>query len=298
MKIGYPCINHSIGKKTVSTFRLSSYTEERLIQSIKYNLDTLVEILKYNIENNLMFFRISSEMIPFASHSICKFDWKEYFRSDFIKIGRLIKENDIRISMHPDQFVLINAKNQDIINNSIKELEYHTDILDLMRLDTSAKVQIHVGGAYGDREDSKKKFVSNYKNLLSEKVKRRLVIENDDHIYNLTDCIEIHWTTDIPILFDTFHHQCFGDNLPLIHALQTASDTWYKNRDGIIMIDYSNQEPNERKGKHSNTLDMKQFKEFVLSITSLDLDIMLEVKDKEKSAKNAIKIINQINCGL
>lgn len=298
MKIGYPCINHSIVKKTVSTFRLSSYTEERLIQSIRYNLDTLVEILKYNIENNLKFFRISSEIIPFASHSICKFDWKEYFRSDFIKIGRLIKENDIRISMHPDQFVLINAKNQDIVNNSIKELEYHTDILDLMRLDASAKVQIHVGGAYGDREDSKKKFVSNYKNLLSEKVKRRLVIENDDHIYNLTDCVEIHWTTDIPILFDTFHHQCFGDNLPLIHAVQTASDTWYKNRDGIIMIDYSNQEPNKRKGKHSNTLDMKQFKEFVLSITSLDLDIILEVKDKEKSAKNAIKIINQINCGL
>ena len=298
MKIGYPCINHSIGKKTVSTFRLSSYTEERLIQSIKYNLHTLVEILKYNIENNLMFFRISSDIIPFASHSICKFDWKEYFRSDFIKIGRLIKENKMRISMHPDQFVLINAKNQDIVNNSIKELGYHTDILDLMRLDTSAKVQIHVGGVYGDREDSKKKFISNYKNLLSEKVKRRLVIENDDHLYNFTDCIEIHWKTDIPILFDTFHHQCFGDNLPLIHALQRASDTWYKNRDGIIMIDYSNQEANERKGKHSNTLDMKQFKEFVLSITSLDLDIMLEVKDKEKSAKNALKIINQINSGL
>jgi UV DNA damage endonuclease len=298
MKIGYPCINHSIGKKTVSTFRLSSYTEERLIQSIKYNLHTLVEILKYNIENNLMFFRISSDIIPFASHSICKFDWKEYFRSDFIKIGRLIKENKMRISMHPDQFVLINAKNQDIVNNSIKELGYHTDVLDLMRLDTSAKVQIHVGGVYGDREDSKKKFISNYKNLLPEKVKRRLVIENDDHLYNFTDCIEIHWKTDIPILFDTFHHQCFEDNLPLIHALQTAQDTWYKNRDGIIMIDYSNQEANERKGKHSNTLDMKQFKEFVLSITSLDLDIMLEVKDKEKSAKNALKIINQINSGL
>lgn len=298
MKIGYPCINHSIGKKTVSTFRLSSYTEERLIQSIKYNLDTLVEILKYNIENNLMFFRISSDIIPFASHSICKFDWKESFRSDFIKIGRLIKENDMRISMHPDQFVLINSKNPDIVNNSIKELEYHTDVLDLMRLDTSAKVQIHVGGVYGDRVDSKKKFISNYKNLLSEKVKKRLVIENDDHLYNLNDCIEIHSNTDIPILFDTFHHQCFGDNLSLIDALQRASDTWYNHRDGIIMIDYSNQEPNERKGKHSTTLDMKQFKEFVLAITSVDLDIMLEIKDKEKSAKNALKLINQIMSGL
>ena len=64
------------------------------------------------------------------------------------------------------------------------------------------------------------------------------------------------------------------------------------------MIDYSNQEPNERKGKHSTTLDMKQFKEFVLAITSVDLDIMLEIKDKEKSAKNALKLINQIMSGL
>ena len=76
MKVGYPCINHSIGKQTVSTFRLSSYTEEKFIQCVNYNLATLVEILKFNIANNFMFFRISSDMIPFASHPICKFDWK------------------------------------------------------------------------------------------------------------------------------------------------------------------------------------------------------------------------------
>ena len=114
-------------KKTVSTFRFSLYSEERLIQSINYNLATLIEILKFNIDNNFMFFRISSDIIPFASHPICKFDWKEYFKSDLIQIGQLIKKHNIRISMHPDQFVLINAKNQDIVTTSIKELEYHTD---------------------------------------------------------------------------------------------------------------------------------------------------------------------------
>ena len=294
MKIGYPCINLSIRKKTISTFRLSSYSEERLIQSIKYNLDILVQILKYNIKNNLLFFRISSDIVPFASHSICKFDWKEYFRSDFIKIGRLIKKNNIRISMHPDQFVLINAKNQNIINNSIKELEYHTDILDLMGLDSSSKVQIHIGAIYGDREESKKNFIFNYKNLLSEQVKKRLVIENDDRLYGLKDCIEIHWRTEIPVLFDTFHHLCFDDDLPLIQALQRANDTWSINRDGILMIDYSNQEPNQRKGKHSSILDKKQFKEFIHSINSIDLDIMLEIKNKEVSAKDARKIIYKI----
>ncbi|MGZ5490639.1 MAG: UV DNA damage repair endonuclease UvsE [Nitrososphaeraceae archaeon] len=298
MKIGYPCINHSIGKKTVSTFRLSSYTEERFIQCVNYNLATLEEILKFNIANNFMFFRISSDMIPFASHPICKFDWKEHFKSDLIRIGQLINDHNIRISMHPDQFVLINSKSQEIVNNSIKELEYHTDLLDLMTLDYSAKVQIHIGGVYGDKEKSKKQFISNYKTLLSANIKKRLVIENDDHLYNLKDCIEIHEYIGIPILFDVFHHICFDNNLPLHIALQISNNTWNHSKDGIMMIDYSNQELNQRKGKHSHTLDIKQFEKFILSVSNLDLDIILEIKDKEKSAKKAIEVINKINRNL
>ena len=298
MKIGYPCINYSIGKKTVSTFRLASYSEERLIQCINYNLTTLIEILEFNIDNNLMFFRISSDIIPFASHAICKFDWKNYFQSDFIKIGQLIKKHNIRISMHPDQFVLINAKNQDIVAKSIKELEYHTDLLDLMELDYSAKVQIHIGGIYGDKEKSKQQFIANYKNLLTEEIKKRLVIENDDHLYNLKDCIEVYEYTKIPIIFDVFHHICFNSNLSVNDALQRASSTWNHNKDGIMMIDYSNQEPNQRKGKHSKALDIKEFENFILSVYNCDFDVMLELKDKEKSAMNAIKVINHNNSNL
>ena len=295
MKIGYPCINYSIGKKTISTFRLSSYSEERIIQCINYNLATLIKILKFNIDNNLMFFRIGSQTIPFASHPICKFDWKDYFSSEFIKIGQLIKKHNIRISMHPDQFVLINAKNQDIVAKSIKELEYHADFLDLMQLDTSAKIQIHIGGVYGDKQESKKRFILNYKYLLSDKVKKRLVIENDDHLYNLDDCLEIHHKIEIPIILDIFHHECFGNNLSLIDAINKTNYTWNHKKDGTMMIDYSNQEPNQRKGKHSRVLDMKKFLQFILSIKYIDLDIMLEIKDKEKSAKNARNLLDQIN---
>ena len=120
MKIGYPCINYSIRKKTIATFRLSSYSEERLIQCVNYNLATLMEILRFNIDNNFMFFRISSDIIPFASHPICNFDWRDYFKHEFTKIGQLIKKHNIRISMHPDQFVLINAKNQHIVDNVVE----------------------------------------------------------------------------------------------------------------------------------------------------------------------------------
>lgn len=86
MKIGYPGINHSIGRKSISTFRLSSYSEKRLIECIQYNLDTLVDILNFNIKHELLFFRLSSDIIPFASHDVCKFNWQDYFRSDFLKL--------------------------------------------------------------------------------------------------------------------------------------------------------------------------------------------------------------------
>ena len=300
MKIGYPCINQSIVKKTISTFRLSSFSKERLIQSVTYNLQILVEILKYNIQNDLLFFRISSDIIPFASHPICKFDWMKYFKYDFVKIGQIIKKNNIRISMHPDQFVLLNAHDPKIVHNSINELEYHADVLDLMKLDYSAKIQIHIGGVYKNKEQSIRNFITNYENLLLDKVKKRLVIENDDYRFSLQDCIFINEHTKTPILLDIFHHECLNNNLTLIDAMHKIIQTWYKPMDGIPMIDYSNQEPNQRKGKHALTIDLKHFKNFISLISSFDhdLDIMLEVKDKEKSADKAVRMLNQIKSNI
>ena len=95
MKIGYPCINLSLGKKTISTFRLSSYSEDNLIKAVNYNLSVLEEILRFNIQHNFLFFRISSDIIPFASHPTCKFDWQSYFKNDLFRIGRIVKENKI-----------------------------------------------------------------------------------------------------------------------------------------------------------------------------------------------------------
>ncbi|MGD1836330.1 MAG: hypothetical protein ACPKQO_11485 [Nitrososphaeraceae archaeon] len=115
----------------------------------------------------------------------------------------------IRISMYPDQFVLLNDKNKDIIDKSIKELEYHADLLDVIKLYSTAKIQIHVDGVYDDKEKSIERFVSNYKNMISDKIKKRIVIENDDHPHGLDYCLKISEKTQIPILFDFFYHICF-----------------------------------------------------------------------------------------
>jgi UV DNA damage endonuclease len=80
MKIGYPCINQTIGCKSNRKFRLKSYSEQRLIDTVTSNLGCLTEILKFNVEHHILFFRITSDLVPFASHPICKFDWVPYFK--------------------------------------------------------------------------------------------------------------------------------------------------------------------------------------------------------------------------
>ena len=295
MKIGYPCINQSLGKKTISTFRISSYSEEKLIKAVGYNLEVLKEILDYNIQHNLLFFRISSDIIPFASHPICKFDWENYFKDDLVCIGKIAKEKKIRISMHPDQFVVLNSFNKEVLKNGIREINYQTAFLNAMELDNTAKIQIHVGGTYNDKVSSLDRFIKNYNTLLSDEARSRLVIENDDYRFSLNDCLRIHDKTNVPVLFDVFHHECMNDGGQSIQdTIRSVDNTWEKNKDGVLMIDYSSQEPNFRKGKHANTLDEDKFKNFIFSTIDFSYDLMLEIKDKEKSATRAIQILDQL----
>ena len=91
MKIGYPCINLSLDCRSSSTFRIKNYSESRLIETIKNNLNCLTKILEYNYHNKILFFRITSDLIPFASHPIMSFKWQDYFKSEFKEIGSYIK---------------------------------------------------------------------------------------------------------------------------------------------------------------------------------------------------------------
>ncbi|MEO0124445.1 MAG: UV DNA damage repair endonuclease UvsE [candidate division WOR-3 bacterium] len=291
MKVGYPCINLSIGCTANSTFRLKNYSEKNLIEKITNNLDCLQKILEFNVRHNLLFFRISSDIVPFASHPINTFKWQKYFEKRFEEIGKYIKEHNFRISMHPDQFVLINSPDKRIVENSIKELIYHCEILDLMGLNKTAKVQIHIGGVYNDKKKSIERFINAYKQLPAM-VKNRLVIENDERLYSLSDCLLISQETGIPVLFDYFHHFCLNNGESYLEALKSAIKTWHK-KDGLLMTDYSTQKRGARIGTHTHHINLKDFENYIKTTLELDFDIMLEIKDKERSALKALKVINK-----
>jgi UV DNA damage endonuclease len=291
MRIGYPCINRIIGCKSDGTFRLKNYSEERLISTVDGNLKCLKRILEFNREHNLLFFRITSDLVPFASHQICKFPWQEHFDDTFKEIGTYIRKKNFRISMHPDQFIVLNTKKQDVLGNSVRELKYHADMLDGMGLDESHKIQIHVGGMYGDRKESINRFIERYMNL-EKGIKKRLVIENDHRSYTLGDCLAINDEVGIPVLFDNFHHQLNSSGEDLQEALELVNDTW-KKKDGIPIVDYSSQHPKKSLQSHADEIDIADFKNFISRSRPYDFDIMLEIKDKEKSALKALNVVKK-----
>jgi UV DNA damage endonuclease len=288
MRIGYPCINRSIGCTPSKTFRLASYSDERLQQTIEANLACLEKILGYNTLHGLLFFRITSDLVPFASHPICRFSWQELFIPAFEKIGNYIRDHQFRISFHPDQFVLINSPVTDVVDRSISELMYHVELLELMGLDARSKIQIHVGGIYGNKTASIERFVRAYEGL-DKRIRSHLVIENDDRLYSATDCISISKITGIPVVFDIFHHSINNNGDELEDILDPIAKTWRRN-DGIPMMDYSSQQSGRRAGAHAEHIDTGDFKRVLLEIQAMDPDIMIEIKDKEKSALVALEL--------
>ncbi len=289
MRIGYPCLNLSIGCSSGRTFRLRSYSESQLKETIESNLDCLLKILHYNAEHNMLFFRITSDIVPFASHPVNTFNWQNHFKPKFEEIGDFIKNNGLRISMHPDQFTLINSVKEDVLERSIKELKYHASLLNSMRLDYTAKIQIHVGGVYESKRQSTERFVERYSKLETP-IKNRLVIENDDRLYNIDDCLEISIRTGMPVLFDVFHHSVNGTKATVHQALELSHKTWNLKRDGVPMVDYSSRNLNGTIRQHADSIDLQDFHKFLVETEPFDFDVMLEIKDKEDSAARALEV--------
>lgn len=288
MRIGYPCLNRTIGCTPSATFRLASYTNERAKATGSSNLSCLEKILAYNTTHGLFFLRITSDLVPFATHPVCTFGWQDQYSDTLGGIGEYCQDHGFRISMHPDQFVLLNTPDNDVLLRSIRELEYQVEILDLMGLDTTAKVQIHIGGVYGDKAASMDRFVDVFSGL-KPAVKSRLVIENDERMYSVADCFTLHRRIGIPVVFDVFHHALLNDGESIDEVLRALARCW-KRRDGIPMVDYSSQEAGKRKGAHAGQIDPDDFIRFLCDTRPWDFDLMLEIKDKEKSANIACSL--------
>lgn len=291
MNIGYACLTVGVSGTSLRSCKIQNATSDVLSALIGSNLESLNNILSYNIENDIKLFRISSDIIPFGSHSVNRLKWWEMFESELKNLGYKALSNEMRLSMHPGQYTVLNSPNPSVVERAVEDLRYHARFLDSMGLGKEHKIILHIGGVYGDKTSAIKRFIEQYR-LLDENIKQRLVIENDDKQYNISDVLNIGLSEGIPIVFDNLHHQVNPDNTySQIEWIALCVNTWKKS-DGPQKLHYSQQANGKRPGSHSETIDVYEFLSFYKIIRNQDIDIMMEVKDKNLSA---IKCINAIS---
>ncbi len=292
VRIGYACLAVGVlgtGQKTV---KQQNATDEKLVEIIGKNLDSLDKILDYNQENDIRLFRISSDLIPFGSSPVNRLLWWDIFKDIFLALGEKIKRQQTRVSMHPGQYTLLNSTREEVVERAITDLTYHGRVLEAMGLDEAHKIILHIGGAYGNKQEAADRFISKYHELDPE-IKKRLVIENDDRSFTVEDVLEISVETGAPVVFDNLHHQVNPPDTEksVLEWITACKQTW-KLQDGPQKIHYSQQDLSKRPGAHSSTIRIREFLNFHKQLGSEDPDIMLEVKDKNLSA------VKCINCTL
>lgn len=294
MKIGYSFNPLTINARTDKKVFSKSFSKEIFLDACGENLKNLKTILIHNIHNDIEFFKINPNIIPLASDPINDVDWSNIFESELSEIGSFIKENNIRICTSPNTFTIINSPNEKVVQSSITELTYLCDLLDSLKLDNSHKIILTIGGVYADKSASINRFLENF-NKLPDRIKNRLVLANDDKNYGFLDVFGICNSLNIPMVLDKLYNDINKDNeYPLYELIHKIAPTW-KEKDGKMILLYSQQNHAEKKGVRSNTIFIDEFLTFYNVIKDLDLDIMLKVNDKDISALKCLNILNELN---
>ena len=279
--LGYVAMCLSIGSATNRTCRLKNATPERLRELIENNLSELESVLQFNGEHGIHLYRISSELIPFASHPINAIAWWDEYAERFDRMAGLLKKYAIRASMHPGQFTVLNSTNPKVVQGAHEEIAWHVRVLDALHTSPSSKIVIHVGGAFGDKPAAMDRFVAECAKM-PESCQNRVVIENDEHVYSVEDVLAISRRTGLPMIYDNLHDAIHAnrDDGPARWLAEVFS-TW-KPIDGPPKVHYSGQAEGGRIGHHSDFIDADEFAAY-LSVAPKEtpFDCMLECKKKD-----------------
>ena len=292
MNLGYACINTALSENKITTNRTMrrktfdakglDYVSDLALANTK-DLKTYVQ---WNNEMGIKLFRLSSQIFPWSDEYNVK-DLKDYdeIASIMLEIGKIAKDGGQRLTMHPGPYNCLASPTKKVVEKTVRELNFHSEQFNMMGYEPSPynKINIHVGGAYGDKEGTLKRFCDNFK-LLNDDTKKRLVVENDDspNEYSVKDLVNgVHLRIGIPITFDYFHHKFNTGGLTEEEALIVASATW---PEGVTQCcHYSESRRKEqldesiRPQAHSDLIYEK------IQTYGLEPDIVIEAKLKEQA---------------
>lgn len=285
MKLGYACINMTLGsqKPKITTNRgmIRKTFDERGLPYVSElsvnNIRDLIEVVKWNERNGIKFYRMSSDIFPWMSeYNFTDLPDFNVIYNLLSGLGNLIDKYQHRVTFHPGPFNVLCSPSENVVLKTISDLNKHSEIMDMIGLSTTPynKINIHVGGVYGDKQSALCRWVENF-HRLDDNTKSRLTIENDDKssAYTVRDLMYIHEHTGIPIVFDYHHHTCHPDGMTHQEALTIAMSTWPKDIVPAVHVSEPRDEKNFR-AHHDYILNE-------VNTYGFDVDIMIEAKAKE-----------------
>ena len=293
MKIGYSYAPLTINARTDKRIVSKNFSNESFLETFKENLQGLKKILAHNINNDIHLFRVTSDILEDINQYDASTDWTSTLNTELTQISNLIKNNNIRISMFPQKYTLLNSPNEEVVKKSIDFINAHTEFLKALKLDTSHKIVLEIGGVYTNKENSVQRFIDTY-NLLSNETKDRIVLVNDVKNYSFEDVLTIAKEVNSPIILNTLYDKVKpSTNLTLFEKLEEVSKTW-ENTFGKMFVHYSQQKHSKKKGQQSDTIFTDKFLEFYNIIKKFDTDITLDVNDGDISTLKCQNIIKEL----
>jgi UV DNA damage endonuclease len=293
--LGFACISKSMKENgkfrtmTVKTYEGLS-TEERLRRLRNISVDNLYNVYKillWCVENNIRLYRLSSDLIPLATY-VTQWNWWEDkdIQNMCLKIKTIVDEGKIKISMHPDQFCVLNSDKAEVVKGSIIILEHHNKLSNLVG---NKLLVLHCGSGTGGKCNAMERFINNF-NTLDIDIKEKIVIENDDKVFNAEDILLLCEKLGVPMVLDIHHHNCNHekDNLPDI--IERIKNTW-KGKRPKIHLSSGRSCPTDR--HHSDFIDFEDYKR-AIELVKNDFDIMMECKEKDLAVLEIMKKASEL----
>ena len=273
---------------------------EELKRKIMQNLKDTLLLMDWNEKNGIKVFRLSSNIFPHKSNSKAP-NYNLDFCEDIIKqIGEKSRKYNQRLTYHPGQYNVVGTPDESKFQQTVNDLMYHAEILDMMELDFNSVMVVHGGGVYGDKKKTIERWCRNYQRLPIE-IRNRLVLENCEKSFSIEDCLNISKNTGIPVVFDTHHYECYK----LLHPqeklqppefyMESILHTW-KQR-GIKPKFHVSEQGCGRVGHHSDFIE--EIPNYLLEIPNkynTHIDIMIEAKQKEQAIFKLYKKYPILNC--
>ena len=224
---------------------------EKLSEIIRNNFSVTEKIIKHCAAKNIKGYRFSSDLTPVLNHPDLLLKLEDLPNFKFIqyeldKIKKAIKETNIRVSAHPSEYISLTSENENVLLNSIRDLESHAELFDRLEISRSYynPLNIHIRKD-GDPFELQKTFMKNFERL-SYSVKSRLVLENNDTgtTWDVKSLKQFFWKNyNIPVTFDNLHHKMLNKGVSYSDAFFDAYETW---NDIIPLFHYSEGKDNGR----------------------------------------------------